>query len=1180
MHFVLVSLVCIASQAGAGDWVSLFDGRTLDGWRGDPTIWSVENGEIVGRTTPGNARTTYLHRDGVFDDFELEFEIKLEGEGANSGMQYRSTPRGPDVGDGFDLTGYQADFDAAHAYSGILYETGGRGIAATRGEAKRFMVDKSTRDLDTPTPDAELRPKLHDGWHTFRIVANGERLEHWINGTRMLLVEDASPTRSESGIFALQVHQGPPMTVRVRNVRLRPLGDGGIQLEPDVAIGREPEWIWPNENAVGGETCALVRTFTIDKPATVSVVATCDNFFSFFIDGTKVLEGIDWGRTWHASGDQLQPGKHTLKAECVNEGGPAGFIAMVILSFEDGTSERIVTDRSWAAERVDDMVFLRPAPVHSFGTVSKHSGPWGNVMQAKKAAGTHTWSLPDGFRSELLVSAQPGDGSWVSCCFDPEGRLVVCPQYGPLQVISFDAAGAVASVRPLPDTSGEPLGYAQGLLHAHDSLWVNIARNGDQGGGLWRLEDTDGDDVYDTRQRVGEYGNGSEHGCHGVALAHDGSIWVVNGNHTDPPEGVLKDSPFRGWHEDQLLEREWDPNGHAVGISMPAGCVHRYDPTNGEWTTLAGGFRNPYDLAFSPAGECLVYDADMEWDIGAPWYIPPLVQHVVPGGDYGWRGGDGKVPLWAPDRMQAVCETDTSSPTGVEFAWNSHFPEPWRSRLFIGDWSYGRVFAIDLVPVGATYTGTVHEFARGTPLNVTDFVFGPDGALYLLTGGRRTQSGLYRIAAEDPVEINSGTQLAVLEARTGEARRIRKSIADGSEVNWEILIDSLSSDDPARRLAARNFLRVEDSGRILGFVQRAPLDAAAELLLAAALEGESIDQMLDDWMEVFENVNDVRKRELMRVLAISIARSGKPGDESRMRLIELLDPMFPTDVFDTDWQLLQLLVALEAPDLPGRALDLIQSDPDPAHQLAFVMSIRTHSADWDEESLAGMFEWCDYASELHGGHSLVGFIAAAREDLARSVDPELLVGQQVWEGSSSATIPVDPEKELGRMPDMVREWTVSELVPLLSGLDQKRDLARGARVFRGTLCIQCHRFAGDGGSTGPDLTGVAGRYSREDMLRTLIEPSHSISDQYEQSAVLLREGGRVVGRVVGMTDSELKVNTNPFGRSIVTIPRAQIDRVEPLETSAMPDHLLDVLLAEEILDMMAYLESGRATTSE
>jgi putative heme-binding domain-containing protein len=338
--------------------------------------------------------------------------------------------------------------------------------------------------------------------------------------------------------------------------------------------------------------------------------------------------------------------------------------------------------------------------------------------------------------------------------------------------------------------------------------------------------------------------------------------------------------------------------------------------------------------------------------------------------------------------------------------------------------------------------------------------------------------------------------------------------------------------------------------------------------------------MLDDWLDSFEIVDDVHKRELMRVLAIAIARTGDPSDETRERLVELLDPMFPTDDFDTDWQLLQLLVALEAPLLPERALDLIQSDPDPAHQLAFAMAIRTNSDDWDDESLAGLFEWCDYASGLHGGHSLIGFVAAAREDVVRSVDPELLVGQQVSGGAGSATIPVDPEEELGRMPEMVRAWTVAEIAPLLSGLDDPRDLQRGARVFRATLCVQCHRFGGDGGSTGPDLTGVAGRYSREDMLRTLIEPSHSISDQYEQSAVFLREGGRVVGRVVGMTDSELEVNTNPFGRSIISIPRAEIDRVEPLETSAMPDHLLDVLRVEEILDLMAYLESGRATTPE
>ena len=134
MKTLLAAAVLCTASASADDWVALFDGTTLDGWQGDPAIWSVENGEIVGRTTPETNRTTYLHRDGVFDDFELEFEIKLEGDTANSGMQYRSRRLGPEVGDGWDLAGYQADFDAKHNYTGILYETRGRAIAAVRGE--------------------------------------------------------------------------------------------------------------------------------------------------------------------------------------------------------------------------------------------------------------------------------------------------------------------------------------------------------------------------------------------------------------------------------------------------------------------------------------------------------------------------------------------------------------------------------------------------------------------------------------------------------------------------------------------------------------------------------------------------------------------------------------------------------------------------------------------------------------------------------------------------------------------------------------------------------------------------------------------------------------------------------------------------------------------------------------
>jgi putative heme-binding domain-containing protein len=272
------------------------------------------------------------------------------------------------------------------------------------------------------------------------------------------------------------------------------------------------------------------------------------------------------------------------------------------------------------------------------------------------------------------------------------------------------------------------------------------------------------------------------------------------------------------------------------------------------------------------------------------------------------------------------------------------------------------------------------------------------------------------------------------------------------------------------------------------------------------------------------------------------------------------------------------LVALGAPDLPARVVDLLQSDPDPSHQLAHAMSIRNHPDDWDETTVDGMMEWTDYASDLHGGHSLRGFVNAAREDLGQSIDPNLLVGHRMT--GSIAAIPVDPEAELGRMPEKVRSWKMGDLTPRLSEVGGTRDLERGARVFRGTLCIQCHRFSGDGGSTGPDLTGVSGRYSRADMLRSLIEPSHSISDQYGQTAVTRNDGSRVVGRVVGMTEDAIEVNTNPYGRSVVVIPRSEVTSTAVVETSAMPEQLLDVLEAEEILDLMAYLESGRAATGE
>ena len=216
-----------------GPIIPLFDGKSLRDWKGDQKFWSVADGAIVGQSTFDNpcTTTTYLHHAGTFADFVLEFDMKLEGAGANSGMQYRSTPAGPNVTDGHDLSGYQADFDIDHRYSGILYETRGRGIAVQRGESVRFDPDGTKQNIEPRRDDQELQKHLKssdadakkNGWHTYRIVAVGPRLEHWIDGTRMMATEDRHPNAAARGSLALQVHQGAPMTVRVRNIRISEL---------------------------------------------------------------------------------------------------------------------------------------------------------------------------------------------------------------------------------------------------------------------------------------------------------------------------------------------------------------------------------------------------------------------------------------------------------------------------------------------------------------------------------------------------------------------------------------------------------------------------------------------------------------------------------------------------------------------------------------------------------------------------------------------------------------------------------------------------------------------------------------------------------------------------------------------------------------------------------------------
>ena len=235
-------------------------------------------------------------------------------------------------------------------------------------------------------------------------------------------------------------------------------------------------------------------------------------------------------------------------------------------------------------------------------------------------------SAPDGFVVEHLRHAAEDEGSWVCMDIDERGRLVVAPERGHL--LRMTVSGTDVEVERLET----PVQRAQGLLHVDGVLYCNVNAPLAEGGGLHRLRDLDGDGSFEDHRQLSAWDWGGEHGGHAIRLGPDGMLYILQGNHVRPPESLADASPLRNWDEDVLVERLWDPRGHAVGRMSPAGHVLRTDLEGSRWELVAGGLRNAYDMDFDEDGELFAYDADMEWDVGTAWYRLPRVVHLVSGG--------------------------------------------------------------------------------------------------------------------------------------------------------------------------------------------------------------------------------------------------------------------------------------------------------------------------------------------------------------------------------------------------------------------------------------------------------------------------------------------------------------------------------------------------------------------
>jgi len=238
MKSLLIALTLAASVSAYADegFVSLFDGKTLNGWEGRPEFWSVQDGAFCGKSTketPVKENTFLIYKAGEFGDFELHVQFKLVADNdkgwANSGIQYRSKVVKPEY---CVVAGYQADMEGGKTYTGILYEEKGRGILAKRGEKVVIKEGKDAKNLKKPSIEVtgkvgnsdEIQAAIKPGdWNDYVIIAKGNHLQQFINGKQTVDVTDETAIGAKSGIIAFQLHAGQPMTACFRNVKIKKL---------------------------------------------------------------------------------------------------------------------------------------------------------------------------------------------------------------------------------------------------------------------------------------------------------------------------------------------------------------------------------------------------------------------------------------------------------------------------------------------------------------------------------------------------------------------------------------------------------------------------------------------------------------------------------------------------------------------------------------------------------------------------------------------------------------------------------------------------------------------------------------------------------------------------------------------------------------------------------------------
>lgn len=991
-------------------------------------------------------------------------------------------------------------------------------------------------------------------------------------------------------------------------------------LEEAIEKGTKPKWIWGADQQ---QSYTMQASITVASVKRAFLKASGDNSVSVRINGKPVGSSDAWESPVSVDVTQyLKVGDNVIEADVSNAGGVAAMCLKLVLVDASGKESSFVSDGNWMAvgsnKQKDKAVVLA-----TYG-----DGPWNNVLAPGLGnSNRDVFNVPAGFQVERLFKVPRKEmGSWVCLTVDPKGRLIASDQ----------GNEGLYRITPAPIGSNEPtkveklkvdMSSAQGLLFAFDSLYVCV--NGDRSG-LYRLQDTNGDDQFDQTTKIADFRGGGEHGPHALRLSADGrSIIVAAGNHTlFPRDRVLKENRqdmagarsgqlhadlpkdmtsriLPNWDEDVLPTRLWDANGHATGIYAPGGWIAQTDPEGKAWEVLSIGYRNQYDFDLNAEGEMFVYDSDMEWDMGTSWYRPTRVMHATSGSEFGWRSGTACWPTYFADSLPSLVDIGPGSPVGVTFGYGAKFPAKYQKALYLCDWTFGTMYAIHMKPNGSSYEATKEEFVSRTPLPLTDAVIGVDGAMYFTVGGRGTQSELYRVTY---VGTESTAKANVVESESADLRALRRKI--------ESLHNNPNMDAQSVQFALSN---IGHSDRYIRYAARVALERVpTEKWAGAALKSKTVDGVIESAMGVARSGEPAWQRSvyqalnacnwgslsasqtiaLVRAYELAMLRLGPVDDATKQSLISRFDSVFPSGNDSVDRELAVLLVHLDAPSVPAKVVPLLNK-PSTTHKLSseellarnrgygssiaammanqpdlqqvhYAFVLREQRAGWTTALRRGYFEWFGRAQKWSGGNSYQKFLVNISNDaFAKATDQD----RHALEALGLRNPPPVP-KELPKPTGPGGDYSVDAILKRTNEGLKGRDYENGKKMYAAARCVVCHRFAGDGGSTGPDLTQAAGRFALKDLVEAIIEPSKVISDQYKTVILSTDEGQTITGRILSDSPEALLIATDPEDSTkSVSVAKSSIEGQKVSLESVMPKDLLKPMNEAEVLDLLAYLLS-------